>query len=349
MAPPEIVHVYVMPLMAVTDAVRPVAPDVTGLAATMVGVVGAAGGAFTVMLRARAALCVPAAFTSTTLSVSVPGLPAVYVMRFVVPTISPAVPFGLVRVPFVIVQRYVMPARAATVAVSPVWPASTGLVAVMAAGRVGAAIDCTVAVPGLLAAPAAFRSTQVMVIVPTAPAVYVMRLIPPLVTPAVPPVVIVPPERVQVYVMPVRAGTVAVRPVAPVVTGLTVVMVGVSGPPTTVTLLLPVALTPARVTTQPRDNVPAEPALKVTAFVPAPAVMVPFVIVQAYVAPAWLGTEACSPAAPAETLAGAVIVAFGAASTMAHAVAAMAAFALSAAVTAQTPPLLNVGVAADFD
>src|SRR5437870_5695492 len=55
-----------------------------------------------------------------------------------------------------------------------------------------------------------------------------MVLLPPPVTPAVPPaLVMVPPERVHRYVMPACATTDAVLPVAPVVTAAGAVMVGV--------------------------------------------------------------------------------------------------------------------------
>jgi hypothetical protein len=65
--------------------------------------------------------------------------------------------------------------------------------------------------------------------VPAAPAVYVIVLVVPLVTPAGPPaLVIVPPAIVQVYVMPLRAVTCAVLE-RPDVIGLAAVMVGVTG------------------------------------------------------------------------------------------------------------------------
>jgi len=150
--PPEMVQVYVMPPTAVTQAVRPVAPDVTGLAAVMAGVlgvgagvgvgvcVGVGRGAVIVTLRVAAALCVPAALRSTQVRLMVPLAPEVNVRVFVVPLVSPAVPFGFVSVAFVIVHTYVMPARAVTEAVRPGVLGATGLVEVIV-GFTGAAID----------------------------------------------------------------------------------------------------------------------------------------------------------------------------------------------------------------
>ena len=89
-----------------------------------------------------------------------------------------------------------MPARATTEAATPVWPSVTLAGAVMA-GTIGAASTFTVAVPGpLVVLP--LLSRQVTVRAPAAPAVKVRLLVPPLVTPAVPPaLVMVPPEMVQ--------------------------------------------------------------------------------------------------------------------------------------------------------
>lgn len=80
-----------------------------------------------------------------------------------------------------------------------------------------------------------------------------------------------------------------------------------------VTLLLAVAAQPvALVTVTPSATVPLAPAVKVTDLVLPPAVIVPFVIVQAYVAPAPASaTDAALPVEPAHTADGAVIVATG--------------------------------------
>ena len=75
----------------------------------------------------------------------------------------------------------------------------------------------------------------------------------------------------------------------------------------TVTLFESEALQPFDVTVTPIDAGP-EVDVNVIAFVPLPLVIVPFVIVQLYVAPATEATEA-EPEAPLQIAAGAVIVA----------------------------------------
>jgi hypothetical protein len=135
---------------------------------------------------------------------------------------------------------------------------------------------------------AAFTSTHVDVMVPTAPAVYVIVFAPPLVTPAVPPgLVMLPPVIVQEYVIPGFAVTDAVRLVSPAVTGLCAVIVGVAGGLTTVTFCVPVLLAPLTVlvTLHCSPSAPVAPALNVMPLVPAPAVIVPLVIDQEYVTP----------------------------------------------------------------
>ena len=62
---------------AFTEALRPVAPAVTGLTAVMVGVAGAAT---TVTALLAAELAVPAELTSAQVSLSVPTAPGVKVM-----------------------------------------------------------------------------------------------------------------------------------------------------------------------------------------------------------------------------------------------------------------------------
>jgi hypothetical protein len=66
-------------------------------------------------------------------------------------------------------------------------------------------------------------------------------------------------------------------------------------------------------TVTPRPTGPDDPAVKATFLVPAPLVNVPFVIVQAYEAPAPPSTTDALPAAPTHRAAGAVMVADGAA------------------------------------
>jgi len=86
----------------------------------------------------------------------------------------------------------------------------------------------------------------------------------------------------------------------------------------TVTLAFPVSEQPAPfVTVTESWTGPIAPAVHVIALVPDPAVIVPFVIVQAYVAPApALGTEAALPVDAGQTLAGAVIIAVGGSQTV---------------------------------
>ena len=65
------------------------------------------------------------------------------------------------------------------------------------------------------------------------------------------------------------------------------------------TLALPVEMQPPLFTLIPRVSVPLGPAVKVMAFVPWPAVMLPLVIDQAYVVPAGpAGIEAVWLASP---------------------------------------------------
>ena len=146
-------------------------------------------------------------------------------------------------------------------------------------GGTGAATEATERLPGALCVLAALTSAQVMVIVPTAPAVYVMAFVPPTVTPAAPPGLVMPPPLiVQWYVMPACAVTDATFPVDVAVTMVAPVSVGVLGNATTMTVAVPVVLTPPRETTQVSVVVPTEPTENVIAKVPAPDVMVPLVM-----------------------------------------------------------------------
>lgn len=92
-----------MPLRAVTLAVRPEAPVVTGLVAVIVGVATLPGTTVTVLLAG--VLEVFAALSSTAVSAMFPTGPAVYVILFTPEDLTPAVPPELVMAPPVIVQR----------------------------------------------------------------------------------------------------------------------------------------------------------------------------------------------------------------------------------------------------
>jgi hypothetical protein len=133
--------------------------------------------------------------------------------------------------------------------------------------------------------------------------------------------VIVPPVMAHAYVTPACGVTDAMRPVVPAVASLGALMVGVVGALTTVTVALPLVGVPAMVTVHPSVRVPAVPAVNVMACVPAPAVIVPSVMVHTYVAPACDATDAASPVAPEAAVDGAVIDTTGAATTATVAVA----------------------------
>jgi len=183
-----------MPVRATTVAVNPDVVAVTLEATLMAGVTGAPT---TVTLRDAAALVV-APLLSRHVRTSVPTAPAVYVTVFVDPLVTPAVPPALVMVPPVSVHWYVMPLRAVTLAVRPDAPVVTGLVAVIVGVVTLPATTVTLALAGALAIDAALISTAVSAIVPTGPAVYVIRFTPEVLTPAVPPeLVMVPPARVH--------------------------------------------------------------------------------------------------------------------------------------------------------
>jgi hypothetical protein len=80
-----------------------------------------------------------------------------------------------------------------------------------------------------------------------------------------------------------------------------------TGAATTSTFAALVVCAPPTVTVHPSVSVPTAPAVKVTALVPAPAVIAPPVMVHAYVAPACDGTDATSPGMPVVTTEGAEI------------------------------------------
>src|SRR5438270_13690067 len=81
-----------------------------------------------------------------------------------------------------------------------------------------------------LAEPALSVAVQVSCTRPGMPAVYVTRLRPPLIRPGT-GVVSVPLDTLQRYMVPGRMTVETMRPVAPAVTGLTAVMMGVGVPP----------------------------------------------------------------------------------------------------------------------
>jgi len=94
-------------------------------------------------------------------------------------------------------------------------------------------------------------------------------------------------------------------------------VIAATGTGLTGTLVEPVALQLALVTITLRPTGPLEPAVNLIDRVPAPSVIVPFVIDQAYVAPVpAFGTEAELPVESAHTAAGAVITAEGAGFTL---------------------------------
>lgn len=100
----------------------------------------------------------------------------------------------------------------------------------------GAATTVTIAVPGMLNAPAALVAMQERDNVPTEPALNVMDRV-------VPPVMIVPPAIAHVKEHPGWSGTEAVSPVAPVVTIDVDVIAGWSGKATTTTVVVWLTLT----------------------------------------------------------------------------------------------------------
>lgn len=179
-----------MPARAVTRAVDDV-PEVTDVSASVIdGVAGGVTESVTATVAVPGALVALAAFRSMALSVSVPGEPDVNVTVLTPALVTPLV--ALVSVPLVIDHAYVIPERAATVAVNPEVLLVT-LDATLMAGVTGAATTVTLRdAAALVVAP--LLSLHVRAMVPTAPAVYVRVFVDPLVTPAVPPaLVMVPP------------------------------------------------------------------------------------------------------------------------------------------------------------
>jgi hypothetical protein len=120
---------------------------------------------------------------------------------------------------------------------------------------------------------------------------------------------------VHAYVAPATAG-VDSEIVPPSQYGPALLAVGVAGPGVSVTFADPVAEQPFAVTVTSSTTVPFGPAVYVMAFVPVPPVIVPFVTVHAYAAPAPAsGTDAVLPVLFSHVAAAAVIAALGRAST----------------------------------
>ena len=185
------------PVRAVTEAVV-LWPTVTSALLVMTGCTGVLAEALMVTLLLAGAPWVLAVLNSRQVMLATPAAPAVQVMLLMPAAVTPAVPPVLVMVPPLSVQRYFMPVRAGTWALSAVAPATTGLAAVMT-GVTGAATTVRLFEPAVLARLAALRSTQVSFKVPTTPAVKVSWLTAPVVTPVAPPaLVMVPPVMVQV-------------------------------------------------------------------------------------------------------------------------------------------------------
>jgi hypothetical protein len=169
-----------MPAWAVTEAVMFVCPAATDAGAVTVGACGAA----TTVTVAFAGALVVDPLLSTQVNDSVPGAPAVKLSVFLEPLVTPAGP--LVMVPPEMVQVYVMPERAVTLAVDGA-PAVMALLASVIVGVTGCAteeVTATDAVPGALVAFAVFFSVTLSVRLPTDPEVKVTLLTPALVTPA---------------------------------------------------------------------------------------------------------------------------------------------------------------------
>ena len=146
-----------------------------------------------------------------------------------------------------------------------------------------------------------FVTVIASVVLPDAPAVKLMAVVPC-------PLLIVPLVIVHAYVAPACEATLAFA-LAFAQTFAGAVIVGV-GTALIVIDVLPVPLHEPLVTVMPRVTLPDAPAVKLIAFVLCPLLIVPFVIVHAYVAPACDGTLAL--ALPfAQMFAGARIAAAG--------------------------------------
>jgi hypothetical protein len=285
-----IVHEYVAPGPASgTDAAFPVELWQTTDGAVIV----ASGTGLTGMVTESLALHAEA--VTVTLKATDPDEPAVnWMLR---------VPAPDVIVPFAIDHVYVAPPPPlGTDAEFPVESAQRVTGAVITADGL---LFVTLAVPFALQ-PVAFVTVTLIFTGEAVPASHVIMGVPL-------PDVIVPLVRAQAYVAPGPAsGTEARLPVEPGQTDPGAVMVALGGA-TTVTVADPEALQPdGFVTVTASPTTPDAPAVNVIVGPVAPAVMVPFVIVHAYVAPApALGTDAVLPVETIHTAAGAVIAAEG--------------------------------------
>jgi hypothetical protein len=215
-----------------------------------------------------------------------------------------------VIVPPEIVQAYVEFATGATLALRPVVNAVTTFAAVIC-GPAGAFTVTLLLLEAVV--PAAFVTAQVINSVPLVPEVRatlsMIAFVPaPELTTGV---AVFVPLKVHAYVIPLCAVTLALK-LAPAVTedGADTDDVGAG---TMVTVLLPVTFLPAPfVAEQFTVNDGPVPAENVMALVVAPAVMVPPLMVQEYVAPV-CGTLALNPVALCVAYCGAVIVQLGSA------------------------------------
>src|SRR3954465_6333353 len=110
-----------MPVRAGIDAVRSPCAGRTGV--PIAEMTGETGAGTTAMVAADGALMIVPSVSRHS-SESVPGVPAVNVIVFVMPEVTPATPPGLVIVPPAIVHAYVIPGMAVTCATMPVRPAA---------------------------------------------------------------------------------------------------------------------------------------------------------------------------------------------------------------------------------
>ncbi len=207
-------------------------------------VIVTAGGGLIVMLFDALPLQPPV--VTVTFSVTLPELPAVKVIAFV--------PCPPLIEPFVIVQLYVAPAIAPTLAL-PFAPAHM-LVGEVIDGDGGFVIG-TFALPVPLHVPAV--TVMPRVTLPEAPAVKLIAFVPC-------PLLIVPLAIVHVYVAPACDGTLAFAlRFAQTLAGAVIVA---AAPALIGTAVLPLLLQPLTVTVTAMLTLPAGPAVKLIAFVP---------------------------------------------------------------------------------
>lgn len=176
------------------------------------------------------------------------------------------VPWPLAIVPLVMVQLYDAPAMVATLADAFAFAQTEAGAAIVALG-VGLIATDAVALP---LQDAELVTVTPRLTVPLAAAVKMIVFVPW-------PLLIVPPEIVQLNDAPATAAVLALVVAfaqtvdGAVINGVTALMA---------TFALPVPVHAPDVTLTPRTTLPLAPALKVIAELPAPAVMVPPLIVQ---------------------------------------------------------------------